>query len=108
ALALSPDGAVLASADTEELIYLFDFSVGKLRGRLEGHKGSISCLSFSRDNQKLASGGSDRVVRIWDPQRIQTSSRARSAPVAPARGVSECGISMALNADGRRLACANG
>lgn len=31
-----------------------------------GHANTVSCLSFSKDGQLLASGGMDACVKIWD------------------------------------------
>jgi tetratricopeptide (TPR) repeat protein len=33
---------------------------------LNGHKSDVSCLSFSPDGSRLASGSKDQTVRIWD------------------------------------------
>src|SRR5277367_2701598 len=33
---------------------------------LTGHTQEISCLSFSPDGQQIASGSSDRTIRLWD------------------------------------------
>jgi WD40 repeat protein len=33
---------------------------------LKGHKGTLSCLAFTRDGKTLASGGKDGVIILWD------------------------------------------
>ncbi|KAK2465177.1 hypothetical protein APHAL10511_002808 [Amanita phalloides] len=37
-----------------------------LLGRLDGHSGSVNCISFTHDGMQLASGSDDESVRIWD------------------------------------------
>ncbi|NJM74361.1 MAG: WD40 repeat domain-containing protein [Scytonema sp. RU_4_4] len=35
------------------------------RNRLEKHKDSVSCLSFSKDGKLLASGSEDKTIKLW-------------------------------------------
>lgn len=41
--------------------------------RLEGHKWEISCLEFSPDGSRLASGSWDKEVRIWNLGSLDTA-----------------------------------
>jgi WD40 repeat protein len=66
ALALSPDGATLASAD-DWAVRLYDVARRQQRTTLTGHKGRVTTLAFSPDGRTLASAGWDQRVRFWDP-----------------------------------------
>ena len=35
---------------------------------LRGHTGEVRSITFSRDGLTLASGGADRIVKLWDPR----------------------------------------
>lgn len=60
----SADGKVFAVGGYGEIEV---WSVaGKKQRTLQGHKGWVSALAFSPDNQTLVSGGSDAMVGIWD------------------------------------------
>ncbi len=45
-----------------------EVATGKTYRLLEGHPGIINALAFSPDGSSLASGGSDRVIRLWNPR----------------------------------------
>jgi WD40 repeat protein len=42
---------------------------------LVGHIGPVTCLAFSRDGARLASGSADRTIRVWD---LATGRTART------------------------------
>ena len=79
------------------------FEVGVLEGalgrrvlRLEGHEGLVFCLASSADGRRLASGGYDGVVRVWD--------RESGAVLAELRGHDGDLLDVALDGDGSRVA----
>ena len=73
ALAFSPNGKILACADSSLIsddapkIYLFDGSNGEILRTLRGHKDQIKALAFSHKGKILASCGYDNTTRLWDP-----------------------------------------
>jgi WD40 repeat protein len=67
ALKISPNGKLLASAGSNDNdIFLWDIASSKLIRILEGHKTSVTDLSFSPDNKSLASCSVGNEGKIWD------------------------------------------
>lgn len=66
ALALSPDGKMLASGGYDGLIYLWNLENRKKIGELVGHTGTVFGLVFSSSGEQLVSTGWDGTVRVWD------------------------------------------
>lgn len=77
----SVNGAVTFSADEElvasyssgmyksDVVNLWDTRSGRFLRWLKGHEGPSLTVSFSPDDQFIATGGVDRTVRIWDTQQ---------------------------------------
>lgn len=61
----SPDGEHIAVA-TSIGIWVYETTNYKVVSFLTGHIGSVNCISFSPNSQTLASGSSDKTVRLWD------------------------------------------
>jgi WD40 repeat protein len=68
ALAISPDGRVLASGSGFEdpTIHVWDAATGGLIRPLEGHSAFVTDLSFTRDGRRLISAATDQTIRFWD------------------------------------------
>jgi WD40 repeat protein len=72
ALAMSPDGKMLAGGGEDMVVHFWDVHTGKVVEAMEmplqfkGHTDWILSLAFSSDGKKLASGGHDGTVRLWD------------------------------------------
>jgi tricorn protease-like protein len=64
-LALSPDGKTLAACSSDKTVRLFEPG-GKAIKTLEGHKDWVYTLAFAKDGARLASGGWDGEVRVWN------------------------------------------
>jgi WD40 repeat protein len=70
-VAFSPDGRLLAAAVARNLMELRDSGTGYVLHTFEGHGNAVTSLAFSSDGTRLASGSSDRTVRVWTlPPRI--------------------------------------
>jgi len=65
-LAYSPDGRWVAAAAIGGPIAIFHAETGEQKALLPGHAGGTFTLSWRADSQRLASGGEDGRLRIWD------------------------------------------
>jgi len=66
ALAFGPEGRLLAWADDEADVHVWDLETASPLHRLRGHAGDVFAIAFSTDGALLASGGADGSVRVWD------------------------------------------
>ena len=87
ALAVSPDGAVLAGAGWDHTIHLWDMRTGRERMRFPGHCDSVYAVTFSPDGARIASGGLDGAVMLWsaaDGKRLRKIPAHKSSAGAVA------------------------
>jgi dipeptidyl aminopeptidase/acylaminoacyl peptidase len=77
ALALSPDGKILASAGQDKTISLWNVATGAELASLIGHEEPIRSLAFSPQGTVLASGSHDTTILLWDVQAALKSAAPR-------------------------------
>ena len=86
-LAVSPDGASLASASWDHTVRLWSLADGAQRV-LEGHTQNVNGVAFAPDGKSLVSVGYDLAVRIWPvaggaPATITLPSPLNAVAIAP-------------------------
>jgi WD40 repeat protein len=88
-MALSPDGRLLATADRQHRVCVWDPESLRLLHRFAGHRNTVYSLAFSPDGRKLASASSDTTVLVWDVSGLAPGrpSPAAALPAAALPGL---------------------
>jgi WD40 repeat protein len=95
AIAISPDGKILASGAADNTVKLWDVSTGAELRTLSGHTGAVSAVQFSRDGQKLLSASEDQLIKVWDA--------ATGKELMTLRGANGPMPALALSPDGKQV-----
>jgi WD40 repeat protein len=109
AVAFSPDGKTLASADDNK-IRIWDLATGKqILSPLTGHTGPVTDIAFRPDSRLLASSGNDGTIRLWDlpsgePHGSPLSGHLPSVPAV--KGNAGAIEQIAFSTDGSHVASA--
>ncbi|MBN9523512.1 WD40 repeat domain-containing protein, partial [bacterium] len=101
AVAVSPDGTLIATASFDKSVRLYDAATGKelrVYAGDKGHTAQVLSVAFSLQGDQLATGGADNKVLVWDvPTPNPVKTFAAAAPLR-AVAVSPDGTTFALAA----------
>jgi len=87
AVSFSPNGRLLAVAAYDFTarkthVRLYEVVTGSLRHEFTGHDGPIATIAFAADSRRLATGGNDTTVLLWDLTGAAGEEAAKGKPTA--------------------------
>lgn len=101
ALAIAPNGYILASGNVNGKVRFWNLREGTIVSEFQPHSKGISGLAFTPDGRKLVTASQDKTVKIWDLETGQLLHEMTGA-------VHSSGVrSMALSPDGQLVASAS-
>ena len=65
-VAFSPDGKLLAAADANRDIYVWELATWKKIRTFQGHQKAVTSIAFSPDGARLLSGSEDTTMLLWN------------------------------------------
>ena len=100
-VAVSPDGRLIATAEKDRTVRLWDMVTGERVGNpLRGHTDEVAAVAFSPDGRRLASAGGDRTIRLWDTESRRLIGTPMSGHTGAVTGI-------AFSPDGHQIASAS-
>ena len=102
AVAFSPDGALILTANTDKTARLWNPRTGQQVGLLAGHSGWVKSATFSPDGRLIVTLSEGDAPRLWNSSSAQTSQPQWSA----LGGLGEEVESATFSPDGKLLATA--
>jgi hypothetical protein len=82
--ALSPDGWLLAAADIDHNLNIFETGTGRHLGNLGAQNSSIHALAFAPDGRSLASATENGNIVVWNLSGYPDRARLQSEKLSPA------------------------
>jgi hypothetical protein len=86
----------LATGGIDGTLRLWESATGREVGRLTGHRGHLTSVTWSADGKRLFAGAADQLIHLWDPSTAKELHRFR--------GHEGQNIRLALTPDGKTLA----
>ncbi len=78
-VAFSPNGRVLASAENNHTVVLFEAATASVRCVLAGHRNNVSALAFTPDGRRLITFSADHTGLVWDVT-LASAAAGRATP----------------------------